>query len=95
MDELNSLLERSLVVLGRRLQCPLQVVEHGQELADEPLVRARDDALLVAGDTLLVVVEVGRHALEVGETLVPLGLQLGNALLDVDRGLGHYSSTTS
>ena len=97
VDEANALLERGLVVLGRRLQRPFQVVEHGQELADEPLVRACDEALLVARDALLVVVEVGGDALEVGETLVPLGLQLGDPLLEVDASgsVTSHSSTTS
>ena len=50
----------------RRLERPLEVVEHGQELLDEPLVGARDEALLVARGPLAVVVEVGGEALQVG-----------------------------
>ena len=61
----------------------LEVVEHGQELLDEPLVGARDQALLVARDPLAVVLEVGGDALEVVEILVALLLEPRRALLEV------------
>ena len=54
------------------LERPLQVVEHGQELADEPLVRVRDEPLLLAGGALAVVLEVRLHALQEVEVLVSL-----------------------
>ena len=62
MDELDALLELRLLVGGRRLERPLEVVEHGQELVQEPLVRARGDLDVLARDPLAVVVEVGREA---------------------------------
>ena len=86
-----------------RGKSPLEVVEHGQELLHQPLVGARDQALLVTRDPLAVVLEVGRDPLEVVEVLVPLRLERGEPLLDVLRGVsrvfGHEvlasSSTTS
>ena len=38
MDEPDALLELGLLVLCRGLERPLEVVEHGQELVQEPLV---------------------------------------------------------
>ena len=65
--------ERSLLVPLGGLERPLEVVEDRQELADEPLVRVRDQPLLVARGALAVVLEVGLDALGEGEVLVPLG----------------------
>ena len=44
MDEADAVLELRLLVLRRGLERPLEVVEHREELLDEPLVRARDQA---------------------------------------------------
>ena len=86
----DALLELRLLVLLGGVERALEVVEHGQELLDEPLVGARDQALLVARGPLAVVVEVGGDALEVVQVLVPLRLEraeplleLGDAALDV------------
>ena len=48
MDEANAVLERRLLVLLGRLERAAEVVEHRQELLDEPLVGALDERLLVA-----------------------------------------------
>ena len=65
MDEPDALLELRLLVLGGGLERALEVVEHGQQLVQEPLVRAAGQLDLLARDALAVVVEVGREA-EVG-----------------------------
>ena len=64
VDEPDALLELRLLVLGGSLERPLQVVEHRQQLVQEPLVRAAGQLDLLARDALAVVVEVG------GETQV-------------------------
>ena len=64
---------RVLVVLGR-VERALEVVEHGQELGDDPLPGAREELRLLAHDALAVVVEVGRDPTQVVEVLVPLPL---------------------
>ncbi len=51
-------------MLGCRLERALEVVEHGQQLVQEPLVRALGQLGVLARDALAVVVEVG------GETQV-------------------------
>ena len=76
LDQLHAVDQRSLLVALGRLERPLQVVEHGQELPDEPLVGVRDQALLVARRPLAVVLEVGLRSLEEIEVLVPLRLGL-------------------
>ena len=81
LDQLHAVDERSLFVALGRLQCPLQVVEHGQQLPDEPLVRVRDQALLVARRPLAVVLEVRLRPLEEIEVLVSLGLGLRKAIV--------------
>ena len=48
MHERDAFLELRLLVLRRGLERPLEVVQHGQQLLDEPLVGARDQRLLVA-----------------------------------------------
>ena len=88
LDELHAVDERRLFVALRGLERPLQVIEHGKELPDEALVRVRDQALLVAGRPLAVVLEVGLHALQEAEILVPLGLQGGDALVVELGGVG-------
>ena len=65
VDEPDALLQLRLLVLGGGLERPLEVVEHGQELVQEPLVRAAGQLDLLARDALAVVVEVGGEA-EIG-----------------------------
>ena len=83
VDEPDALLELDLLVLGRGLQRPFQVVQHRKQLLDEPLVRTRDQRFLIAGRPLAEVVEVGGDALEVGDGAVPRRLQLLHLLLEV------------
>jgi len=88
------------------LERPLEVVEDRKELADEPLVRVRDEPLLLADGTLSIVLEVGLDALGEIEVLVPLGgdrrqlvgsRSLGLRLLDVCLGelVGHDFAASS
>jgi hypothetical protein len=72
LDELDPVDESGLLMLLRGFERPLQVVEDGEQLADEPLVRMGDEPLLFASGPLPVVLEVGLHALEKVEVLVPL-----------------------
>src|SRR5215218_5443560 len=108
MHEPNTVLQLGLLVLLRSAERPLEVVEHGQELLDQPLVGARDQALLIARRPLAVVVELGLDPLERVDQLLVLGPQsfgLVELLLDelfaVLDLLRHYevfassSSTTS
>ncbi len=83
VDEANAFLELGLLVLLGRSERPLEVVEHRQELLHQPLVGARDQALLVTRGPLAVVLEVGRDALEVVQVLVPLGLERRQPLLEL------------
>ncbi len=62
MHERNALFECGFLVLRRGPERPLEIVEDRQQLLHEPLVRERDVLGAVARGTLLVVVEVGRHA---------------------------------
>ena len=64
---------RVLVVLGR-VERALEVVEHGQELDDDPLAGAREELRLLSHHALAVVVEVGCDPTQVVEVLVPLPL---------------------
>ena len=85
------------MVLGR-LERALEVVEHRQELHDDPLARARDERLLVARRALAVVVEVGGEAPQVVEVLVALRLgvlQAREQLLDVVLDASMSRSTAS
>ncbi len=66
-------------MLGR-LERPLEIVEHRQELGDEPLGSPGDECLLVAECPLAVVVEVRGKPLQVGEVLVPLGFRRGERI---------------
>ena len=95
VHEANALLELRLLVLVRGHERPLEVVEHGQELLDEPLGGTRDQALLVARGALAVVVELGREALEVVEVLLGLRLGLGEALLSARAPSSASASTAS
>ena len=99
LDELHALDELRLLVPLGGLERPLEVVEDRQELADEPLVRVRDEPLLLARRALAVVLEVRLDALGEVEVLIPLGQcgcervgsrSLGLRLLDllVDLRLG-------
>ena len=66
-----------LVVHLEGVHRTLEVVEHGQQIADQPLARPLGQALLLARDALLVVVELGRHAAHAVEIAVAVGLRLG------------------
>jgi hypothetical protein len=83
VDEPHAFLELRLFVLCRRLERALEVVEHGQELLDEPLVGTRDQTLLVARNPLAVVLEVGRDALEIVQILVALAFDVGELLFEL------------
>ena len=72
VDEAHAVLELRLLVLGRGLERALEVVDHRQQLLDEPLGGARDQARLVARRALAVVVELGLEALQRVEVLVAL-----------------------
>src|SRR6185503_2414236 len=61
----------------------LEVVEHGQELRDDPLARAGQDLRLLAGDPLAVVVEVGRDAPQVVHRLLVVALRVLQAREEV------------
>ena len=79
VDEADAVLELRLLVLRGGLERPLEVVEDGQQLLDEPLGRARDQVALLARGALAVVVELGLQAPERVEVLVALapdGLEL-------------------
>ncbi len=76
-DQADTLDEGRLLVPLGGLERPLEVVEHGEKLAHQPLVRMRNQALLIAGCALAVVLVVRLDALEVGEVLVPLRLGFG------------------
>src|SRR5205823_2815793 len=100
MDQTNALLELCLFVRLGGGKRPLEVVERRQQLLDQPLMGARDQALLVTRGPLAVVVEVGRDPLEVVQVLVPLCLERGEPLLELGLGRCRHevlasSSTTS
>ena len=71
LDELHALDELRLLVPLGSLERPLEVVEDRQELADEPLVRVRDQSLLLASSALAVVLEVRLDALQRGRGTRP------------------------
>src|SRR5207344_1744627 len=82
----------------------LEVVEHGDEPSDQPLVGARGQLLLVARHPLAVVVELGLQPQERVEVLVSLAGDRDERVLLDHLGLDlrlfhvrfvHYSSTTS
>ena len=73
LDEPYALLDRGLLVLRDGVERAPEVVEHGQQLAHEPLVRTRDQVSLVAGRPLAEVVEVRGDATAGRQILVPLG----------------------
>ena len=73
LDELHALDELRLLVPLGSLERPLEVVEDREKLAHEPLVRMRDETLLLANGALAIVLEVGLDALGEVEVLVPLG----------------------
>ena len=79
MDEPDAVLELRLLMVRGSVERPLEVVQDRKELAHELLVRAPDEGRLVAGDTLAVVVEVGREALEPPSRLLGALLRLGSA----------------
>jgi hypothetical protein len=77
--------ERSLLVPLGRFERPLEVVENGQELAHEPFVCMRDEALVLTRRPLAEVVEVRLDALGEREVLVASGLDLGQSRGQVGR----------
>jgi hypothetical protein len=86
VDEPHALLELRLLVLLGGLERPLEVIQNGQELLDDPLAGPRDQRFLVALGPLAIVLEVGLEALKRVDqllVLVPKSLQLG----DFRRGL--------
>lgn len=62
------------------LECPFQIVEHRQELPNEPLVGVRYQTLLVTRRPLAVILELGRDALEVSQVLIALGSDLDDGV---------------
>jgi len=79
VDEAHALLELGLLVLGGRLERALQVVEHGQQLVEQPLVGPDGERRLLAGDALAVVVEVRGDAPQVVHRLFLVALQILDA----------------
>jgi hypothetical protein len=82
-------------VIARRDKRTLEVVEHRQQLLDQPLRGARDQIALIARDPLAVVLELGLETLERVEILVallanPVELSRGN--LPVPPYLLHLSA---
>ncbi|HEU6446784.1 MAG TPA: nucleotide exchange factor GrpE, partial [Gaiellaceae bacterium] len=83
----NAVHERSFLVTLGRLERPLEVVEHRQEVADEPLVRVGDEPLLVARaherlvKELLPVLDDLERALEAAEAHEEAKLEEGVALV--------------
>ena len=73
VDEPDALFERRLLVLLRRLERPLEVVEHRQQLLHEPLARARDERSWSRADALAVVVELRCEPVQVVEVRLGLG----------------------
>ena len=72
LDELHALDELRLLVPLGGFERPLEVVEDREQLADEPLVRVRDESLLLARGALAVVLEVRLDALREVEVRVAL-----------------------
>ena len=64
VDETHTFFELRLLVLLGSGERPLEVVDHRQELDEQPRVRKRDVLLSLARDPLLVVLEVGGEAQE-------------------------------
>ena len=52
MHERDTVLELRLLVLGRGLERPLEVVEHGQQLLDQPLAACATGSLCDARSRL-------------------------------------------
>jgi hypothetical protein len=61
VHEADALFELRLLVLLGRLERPLEVVHDREQLLHEPLRRAHGRQLLVARDSLAVVVELRRE----------------------------------
>ncbi len=76
VHEADALLEPGLLVVCRRLERTLEVVDDRQELLDEPLGGARDQVGLVALGPLAEVVELRLQTLKRVEVLVALARDL-------------------
>jgi len=72
VHEPDALLELGLLVLCRRLERPLEVVEHGKELLHELLRGTTHELVALAGGALAEVVELGLQALKRVEVIVAL-----------------------
>ncbi len=90
MHQPHPFLELRLFVLRRRLERAAEVVEDGNQLLDEALVRALAERRLLAGAALAEVVELRREPLQAVEELVALGLESLDieALLSFPRPVG-------
>src|SRR5207248_10781224 len=90
-----TVLEPRFLVSGRGLERTCQVVEHGQQLLHEPLVRALAQCGRITCAALAVVVELRREPLQPVEQFVSFSLES----LDVEALLrllcyllvGHYA----
>jgi hypothetical protein len=82
VHQLDTLLQLRLLVLLRGLERPPEVVEHGEELLDEPLVRTRGEVGLVARRPLAVVLELRGDALQLVQVFVALGCEGLEPLLE-------------
>src|SRR4051794_38365324 len=75
MHEAHALFKLRLGMLLSRPERPLEVVHDREQLLDQPLCSTCRKSRLLASGPLLVVLELGREALEVVQVL--LGLRLG------------------
>src|SRR6266851_5939099 len=77
----DAVLECGLLMLRRRDERTLEIVEDRQQLLHEPLVRERDELLPLARRALAEVVEVGGRPLPAVDRLVAFGLQSSEVIL--------------
>ena len=80
VHETHSLCQVLLTLLCRG-QCPLEVVDDGQQLADEPALRPATRSGRLTRGTLPVVLEIGLDALSEREVILARGLGLLGLLL--------------
>jgi hypothetical protein len=86
VDHLDPLGDLHLLVLLVGVECPLEVVQHRQQLADQALGGTRHVRLRVARHALAEVVEVGRDPAQGVQVLVSLGAGLGQLGLGLGSG---------